>query len=72
MCVLEIQLSLVHTLPSLLQVGFMPALLTTRPGSYKGRCGQDPGTKKVAKGPMMEMPCIVAGDTSLVGRKEGP
>lgn len=55
MCVLEIQLSLMYTIPSLLQAGFMPALLTTRPRSYKGRCGQEPGAKKVAKGPMIEM-----------------
>lgn len=72
MCVLEIQLSLMHTIPSLLQVGSMPALLTTTSGSYKGRCGQELGAKKVAKGPMMEMPCTVAGDKSRLGRKEGP
>lgn len=63
MCVPEIQLSLTHTVASLLQVSSKPALLTTtRSGSYKGRRGQEPGAKKVAKGPMMEMPCTVAGD----------
>lgn len=58
--------------PHLLQVGSMPALLTTRPGSYKGRCGPEPRAKEVTKGPMIEMPCTVAGDKSLLGRKEGP
>lgn len=62
-CVLEIQLSLMHTIASLFQVSSMPALLTTtRSGSYKGRYVQEPGAKKVAKGQMMEMPYTVAGD----------
>lgn len=72
MCVLEIRLSLMHTIPSLVQAGFIPALLTTRPGSYKGRCGQEPGAKKVAKGPMREMSCTGAGDKSPLSRKKGP
>lgn len=63
MCILEIQLSLRHATPRDHQGG--PMLASTADWQTWKLQGQVwsglAGTKKVAKGPMMEMPCPVAG-----------